>query len=137
MARLHHYSRHPVKDCVFPATIPNPEKSVDGYLLENLSSKDVELLDWFESDEYNRQVVQVCVNPNGGNGKMVEALAYIWQPHLMDELELDQGWSFEHFCKENLDWYLKNTVRPCRKQMEELGMTQLRLYDLEEFTTDL
>lgn len=125
-ARLDHHSRHPVKSCVFPATIPNPQKQVDGYLLENLSHKDVELLDWFEGDEYNRQVVQVCVNPSAkdNNDELVDVHAYIWKPHLLEHLSLDQDWSFENFCEENLDWYLKNTVRPCRKEMEELGLTK-------------
>eukprot|EP00980_Cylindrotheca_fusiformis_P002364 scaffold543_cov119-Cylindrotheca_fusiformis.AAC.31 len=125
-ARLDDHSRHPVKGQVFPATIHNPQNHVEGYLLQNLTPKDLELLDWFESDEYDRQVVQVCVNPSAkdGSNELVEALVYIWQPHLMEELELDAEWSFENFEKEHLDWYLKHTVRPCRQDMEERGMTK-------------
>ncbi|CAJ1957632.1 unnamed protein product [Cylindrotheca closterium] len=118
-AILDGHSRHPVKGFVFPAMISNPTKQVNGLLIEDLTPKELELFDWFESDEYIRKVVEVRTK----NQKSVEAFAYIWNPDLMEMLLLDQEWSFENFCKENKELYLKNTVTPCRKEMESLGMT--------------
>lgn len=119
-ASLDDHSRHPVKGYVFPAMIPNPHKQVSGFLIEDLSPKEMELFDWFEGDEYSRKVVEVRTK----NEESVEAFAYIWNPDLMDMLLLDQQWSFENFCKENEKWYLKNTVGPCRAEMESLGLTK-------------
>lgn len=106
---------------MFPAMIPNPEKHVDGLLIEDLNPKELELFDWFEGAEYTRTIVEVTTNKN--DEKLVEVFTYIWKPELMDMLLLDQEWSLEKFCTENLEWYLKNTVRPCREEMESLGMT--------------
>ena len=117
-AQLHHYSRHPVKGFVFPAMIPNPEKRVDGFLIEDLNEKELELFDWFEGDEYSRKVVEVRTKA----AKCVEAFAYVWNPRLVDELILDEDWSFEKFCQEDEDWYLKSTVQPCRDEMIAMGL---------------
>jgi gamma-glutamylcyclotransferase (GGCT)/AIG2-like uncharacterized protein YtfP len=127
------FSRHPVKNYVFPGMIPsttttNPTPKVNGFLLEDLSDLDRQLLDYFEGDEYSRQTLQavVKVDTDSDQQEIHEAITvetYIWKPALIDELELDQEWSYETFLRDKLDWYLENTVRPCRHQMEELGMT--------------
>lgn len=119
-AHLEDHSRHPVKGFVFPAMIPNAHKRVDGFLIEDLSPKELELFDWFEGDEYQRKIVQIKTKDDGDS---VEAFAYIWSPDLMEHIILDQSWSFDKFCAENEEWYLKNTVRPCRQEMEKLGLT--------------
>ena len=123
-ARLQGYARCPVRNCVFPGTIPTPDQPnnhVDGFLLENLSSVECELLDYFEGDEYDKRIVQVRRDDNPET--TVPAELYVWKSHLIEELERDRQWTYEMFCKNHLDWYLENTVRPCRKEMEQLGMT--------------
>ena len=141
-AVIENYSRHPVKNYVYPAMIPNPKQQVHGYLIQNLSPLDIKLFDWFEGDEYERKLVQVSTGSStssllvGGTttttttttnsnvvNVVVDAETYIWKPHLLNELELSKEWSFEKFCNKNLEWYLENTVRPCREQMVELGIT--------------
>lgn len=121
-ARLQGHSRHPVRNYVFPGTIPTPDQPsshVDGLLFENLTPMERKLLDWFEGDEYDRKVVQV----QREEGTNMSAEAYIWKPHLIGELKRDRQWSFQEFCQDHLEWYLENTVRPCRREMEQLGMT--------------
>jgi gamma-glutamylcyclotransferase (GGCT)/AIG2-like uncharacterized protein YtfP len=120
-ATLSGFSRHPVKNCVFPGIIPNtPQNQVDGFLLENLSDLDRKLLDWYEGDEYDGRTVQVSTETS----TQIHAEVYIWKPHLLEELKLDEKWCYKTFCKDNLEWYLENTVRPCRFEMENLGMTK-------------
>jgi gamma-glutamylcyclotransferase (GGCT)/AIG2-like uncharacterized protein YtfP len=133
VARLDNHSRHPVKNYVFPGTIPNPKKRIHGCLLENLSETDMKILDWFEGDEYDRRMVQVCINrstlaDNNGKDKassfFIDAYTYIWRPRLLQQLILDEEWNFENFCSKHLEWYLINTVRPCRKEIEELKIVE-------------
>jgi gamma-glutamylcyclotransferase (GGCT)/AIG2-like uncharacterized protein YtfP len=121
-ATLSGFSRHPVRDHVFPGTIPNANGEVQGRLLEDnmLCPLDITLLDWFEGDEYDRRMVKVCTE----SGVSLDAHVYIWRRDLIGELKLDEEWSYENFCKEKLEWYLENTVRPCRQEMEKLGMTK-------------
>lgn len=78
------------------------------------------MLDWFEGDEYERRIVQV---EREDDTSIVPAEVYIWKEHLIGELELDREWSLEVFTKDHLESYLATTVRPCREEMERLGMT--------------
>jgi len=96
--------------------IPSPDSCVEGYLVRNLSAQEWKLLDWFEGDEYDRREV-ICQEEDGA---LVEAQAYIWI-HGLDFLDRTTSWDYDRFCKENLEWYLKNTVQPCRLEMEKLG----------------
>jgi hypothetical protein len=124
------------------SSLPIPSSSsVGGLLLPStmLTPKDMTLLDYFESEEYIRKVVQVSltkiendtddtehgedVTTDGDGNDIVQAHAYIWRPDLISRLELDQEWSFENFQSQHLEWYLNNVVRPCRSEMEQLGMT--------------
>ncbi len=72
-------------------------------------------------DRYDRKLVQVSTT----SGSLVEGHAYIWNPDLRQQLKLDEEWNYETFRKEHLEWYLENTVRSCRREMEVLGMTNL------------
>jgi hypothetical protein len=42
----------------------------------------------------------------------------------VEKLDLDRPWSLDTFQQEHLETYLETTVRPCRLEMERLGMTQ-------------
>jgi gamma-glutamylcyclotransferase (GGCT)/AIG2-like uncharacterized protein YtfP len=130
------FSRHPVKNYVYPGMIPSTTTTsttitpkVSGFLLEDLSDLDRQLLDYFEGDQYSRQTIQAVVQADTRSDKKkgqetITVESYIWEPALIDELELDQEWSYETFLTDKLEWYLENIVWPCRQQMEELGMTQ-------------
>jgi gamma-glutamylcyclotransferase (GGCT)/AIG2-like uncharacterized protein YtfP len=123
-ARLLGYTRYPVRNFVFPGTIPTPDQpssAVDGYLLEDLTPLERKLLDWFEGDEYDRRLVQV---EREDTATLVPAEVYIWKQHLIGELEQGRDWSYELFLKDHMESYLDNTVRPCREEMEQLGMTR-------------
>lgn len=143
-AQLKGYSRHPVRDNVFPAMIPSEWVStvpgaastsssstdfVSGWLLEGLNPTEEAILDWFE-EEYTGEIVDVQPTSSTNSSPtritpsqtVIKAKAYIWKREELDHLKLDQEWSYQVFCDESLDSYLEETVRPCRLELELLGM---------------
>ena len=61
-------------------------------------------------------------NPNDANGWeefQTEAYIYCSTEHELDETK---NWSYEKFCRENLDWYITNTVAYCRKELDVSGI---------------
>ena len=111
------YQRHPVKEQVFPGMIPSPSDSkTQGVLVRSLSPREVCVLDYFEGHEYVRRPVTVeCA------GDIHEVETYVWT-NPISELALDKEWDYPQFCDTQLEWYLATTVRPCRQEMDELGM---------------
>ena len=115
-AILSGYQRYPVVDQAFPGMIPNNSGMTEGMILEELSAIDVQVLDWFEGDEYVRRSV-TCVQ----NGVDRQVDTYVWS-NPVSQLELEQEWDYQRFCENKLEWYLSTTVRPCRMEMDELGI---------------
>ena len=141
-ARLDGHSRHPVINRVYPGMLKSPAADgktcfVNGCILADVTPKELELLDWFEADEYERQIVQVHTLPVGDDdnknndvagitnpvGAIISAETYIWKSHLADKLKREEDWSYENFVEKHLESYLVQTVKPCREEMEQLGMT--------------
>jgi hypothetical protein len=127
--RLEGFARHPVKGEVFPAIIPSsllpsPSSQVQGLLLPSFAPLEMSLLDWFESETYERKLVQVFPLTGTNSEEVpIDAQAYIWRDDLISQLDRSKEWSYENFCDSHLEWYLRRTVRPCRAEMERLGMT--------------
>jgi gamma-glutamylcyclotransferase (GGCT)/AIG2-like uncharacterized protein YtfP len=124
-AKLTGHSRYPVRGFDFPGTIATPHQplnSVDGFLLlsEGLSPRDYKLFDYFEGREYERVMVSVERQDTKEN---VQAHVYLWKTDLIHELELEKAWDYTDFEQTKLQSYLETTVRPCRHEMERLGMT--------------
>jgi gamma-glutamylcyclotransferase (GGCT)/AIG2-like uncharacterized protein YtfP len=129
-ARLTGFVRHPVKEAFYPAMIQAslssaPYTEVQGLLLPSFSQLEMALLDYFESDAYVRKMVQVFSSSSThGEDVPLEAQAYLWREDLLSELDLSKEWSYENFCDSHLESYMRGTVRPCRTEMEKLGMTK-------------
>lgn len=129
-ARLKGFARHPVDGAVYPAMIPSslsPTSSaeVHGLLLPGFSSSEMAFLDYFESDTYIRKIVQAFRSSSPqGEDEPIEAQTYIWREDLVSQLNLSKEWSYENFCDSHLESYLSETVRPCRTEIERLGMTK-------------
>ena len=49
---------------------------------------------------------------------------------LISQLDLSKEWSYDNFVTTHLDWYLDNTVRPCREELVRLGMTTIEKEEL-------
>jgi hypothetical protein len=97
----------------------------EGLMLLGISCEELQILDWFEGDEYSRQSVTVtvqCNNPGEQTQTQTQMVqSYIWNNSL-DELDLEKEWDYQQFCETTLEWYIANTVRPCRLEMNKLGI---------------
>ena len=122
-AQLEGYIRHPVLNQVYPGMIRSSKMTsfVRGCILPNLSPLEMKLLDYFEGDEYDRATVQVRT---AEESVLETTQVYLWKSHLIRSVNQDEEWSYENFCQNHLDWYLKHTVQPCRDEMERLGLTK-------------
>jgi hypothetical protein len=96
---LQGYTRHPGQDFAFLGMIPGVGKSVEGYIYTDVSPLERKLLDWFEGDEYLRQMVQATVDSEPSSSSMTVE-AYVWKLHLGDQLLQDQEWSYEKFLQQ-------------------------------------
>jgi hypothetical protein len=93
----------------------------EGVILLEISGEELQILDWFEGDEYRRQSVTVQCDHHFGETPQTPVQTYIWN-NALEELDLEQEWDYQQFCLTTLKWYLANTVRPCRGQMDKLGI---------------
>ncbi|MEZ5106542.1 MAG: gamma-glutamylcyclotransferase family protein [Draconibacterium sp.] len=87
-----------VRNCDYPAIIPNREAKVSGLLLKNVDDISLQAIDYFEGNEYTKQKVTVIVA-----GKDISAFTYVW--NLGKELLEDKDWDINFFKKNFLHLY--------------------------------
>ncbi|KIY99608.1 AIG2-like protein [Monoraphidium neglectum] len=105
-ATLAGHRRYAIRGQVFPAIVPaEPEASVRGKVLLQLTNKELEILDVYESEEYFRAKVA----PAFDDGTTVDADVYIWRDTYRDQL-LPEGWDYEQFLGRDLESYLEMTT---------------------------
>jgi Gamma-glutamyl cyclotransferase, AIG2-like len=146
------YSRHPVNGQVYPglvnwtttqASLERPQQYakhgqnfIVGRLYCDLTEDDMQRLDFFEGDQYSKELCNVQLFPNSDNKdivdrksetadvdnsvkhEVVQAVVYVWT-HPRTELDLTQDWSYNIFEQEKLSMYLETNVKPCRDQFDE------------------
>jgi gamma-glutamylcyclotransferase (GGCT)/AIG2-like uncharacterized protein YtfP len=116
-ATLKGYRRYPVKDQSYPGMVSgSAEDYVTGIILHELTESDLQVLDWFEGDEYTRRSVQVQCGPT-----ILTTQTYAWSNPVSD-LDTRMDWSYETFCDSLLESYLLQTVQPCRIQLDKLNI---------------
>ncbi|KAG2447215.1 hypothetical protein HYH02_007955 [Chlamydomonas schloesseri] len=105
-ATLAGYTRYKVKGQVFPAIVPSTsECKVEGKVLLDLSDKELEVLDVYESEEYYR----ATVSPVLDDGSSIKADVYVWKDQYRDQLQLEP-WSYEDWFANHHDaWVSKLT----------------------------
>jgi hypothetical protein len=105
---------------------------VEGILLTGLTRKELEIFNWFEDEGelYTRctKSVSISIRKDGDTDtgdeyeKQVEdAYVYIWC-NSNDMLHLEKQWDYHHFQQNEVDSYLENTVRPCRNEIDRIGI---------------
>lgn len=119
-ALLPGHRRHRVRNCDYPAVVPEDKSSVRGTLVTGLTSGDIYRLDMFEGDDYDRRVVNVVIDRKAAqeqiesghewdlldeekllkDGEEVLAHCYIWKAST-DDLEPEE-WDFKKFKEEKL-----------------------------------
>jgi gamma-glutamylcyclotransferase (GGCT)/AIG2-like uncharacterized protein YtfP len=118
------YARHPVKDHVFPGLIrrvnqdgggdgDGGDSGVCGILYNDLNADEMTRLDAFEGEEYVKESCRVqLLDKLDDNSRLptIEAILYRWA-NPVDELDLEQSWSYETFRSQHLDTYLTGTVQ--------------------------
>lgn len=104
-AEVRGFARFSIVDEQYPGVVrASPESVVLGALLEDLTSEEMELLDAFEGDEYERVVVSAT--PVAG-GDPVEAGLYLF---LRTAALADAPWDPEAFRGTNLEEWTSNCV---------------------------
>jgi len=103
-AILKDFIRLKVKGQAYPAIIRKEEFEVKGILLLNVDKKSMEILDFYEGDEYALQGVSIY-----SNNINYEAYTYVWNDDINKLDSID--WSFILFQKNQAEYYL-NTVIP-------------------------
>ena len=108
---------------------------VQGKLIEGLTPTEMEVFDWFEDVGvmYKRSIVRVAIPSQTEEQQQeqerwtwVDANVYIWL--LGDEqktscvLDVDMEWSYTTFREKHLDWYLRETVAACRRELDRLNI---------------
>lgn len=115
------FRRHPVKNFVFPGLVrasKGDAQRVQGILYRDLSVNEMERLDFFEGDEYEKIECEV-EKLNENNNERFATQVYLWT-NPINELDLTQQWSYERFYGKNLQTYLERVVRPCREELDAI-----------------
>ena len=121
------YSRHPVRNAVYPGLVhwnaKNDDKSVlerknyvSGLLYSNLTEAEMEQLDKFEGDQYVKELCFVqrqhtyddCNSVDAAfdhSADVVQAMVYVWSYPLSD-LDLTKDWSYKIFEEQHLATYI-------------------------------
>lgn len=97
------YRRTKVKDADYPAIVKNPDSEVEGILLEDVDEQTIEILSFFEGDEYKTHHVEVF----SGNRK-IPALTFVWANR--EKLLPDEDWDITEFKVGSLKLYVKKIV---------------------------
>lgn len=93
---LRHYKRVCIKNKIYPAIIKDDSSFVNG-ILKKIPRNHLKLLDEFEGDEYQRELLEIKVS-----GNTINAWVYVWKKSL-DELIL-RDWDFNNFLSSQKRW---------------------------------
>jgi gamma-glutamylcyclotransferase (GGCT)/AIG2-like uncharacterized protein YtfP len=102
-AILQGYKRYCVKECDYPAVIQQKEAEISGMVLENVDKLSLDIISFYEGDEYEKKILPVLVNV-----LMKNAIAFIWIADI-NNLKKEE-WNFEEFEKRRLEHYLEVVI---------------------------
>jgi len=98
------YKRYCVKDCDYPAVIQQNDTETTGLVLENVDELTLDIISFYEGDEYEKRQVTVLMN-----GKPKDALTFVWVKG--NEFLENKEWDYYGFKKNRLEHYI-NVVLP-------------------------
>lgn len=108
-AILNGFARFAVKGADYPAVIEKENSNVKGKVLLNLDSRDIDLLTFYEGNEY--EIVPVKIELNSGN---INAVVYVWTGG--DEFLETFDWDAKRFGNESLEFYRDEVVPATLKE---------------------
>ena len=100
-AKLHNFAAYKVVGDVYPGIWHLEGVTTDGILYQDISPEDLEVLDRYEGEEYNRELLEVETE----DGNMHRAWAYTYRPayrHMLSETP----WNAEYFNESELEAYV-------------------------------
>ncbi|HTV25296.1 MAG TPA: gamma-glutamylcyclotransferase family protein [Polyangiaceae bacterium] len=107
-ARLDGYQRYRVADRVYPAIVEAVGGQVPGVLYADLEAVELERLDLYEGDLYERREVVVWVGP-----ARLSAATYVIRSELQHRLSTEP-WDWAGFLRDHLDEYLALITKTSR-----------------------
>ena len=100
--RLHNYQRLCVAGASYPGLIASAGSAVDGVVYFDVSTSDMQRLDLFEGDEYERIMVEVELE----NGEKTSCQTFLFKEAFRRRLT-NVEWSYEEFLKSGLQEFLE------------------------------
>lgn len=101
---LQGYSRKTVKGQVYPVIVADEKApGIDGVLYQQVTKEDVDRLDDFEGDFYERKTVLVSLQDQ----VVIHAETYVLNPEYQSIVSNEQ-WDPDNFLKHQIDYFLEN-----------------------------
>ena len=105
------YKRYSVEGADYPAIVKKNDARVEGKLLFDVDSKSLEIITFYEGDDYLKIPVEVNINE-----EKTAAHTFLWKFGL--EYLSGRNWSKERFGKESLDFYLNEIIPQTKRAFE-------------------
>lgn len=106
-AILENYKRYAIYDGdmarSYPAVIKENNERVEGILLLGIKQSVIDIIDFFEGNEFERSIVPVKAADN-----IYFASVYVWKES--QHFKLKSDWDIEHFKKKYLRIYLNKVI---------------------------
>ena len=103
-AGLNGFKRCRVKGCDYPAIIEESGAIVKGYIIENVDKKSMQILTFFEGEEYEKKQNSISLL-----NTIINTALFVWVGDR--ELLENRDWDADEFKKKSLEYYL-NDVAP-------------------------
>ncbi|MCE4565989.1 gamma-glutamylcyclotransferase [Maribellus sp. CM-23] len=98
-AILHNFKRLAVSEADYPAVFPSKGSKVKGKLLQNVDRRSLEILKFYEGDEY--ECISTAIHVKN---KRTEALVFVWKG---DAKLLNGNWDEKQFQETSLETYIQ------------------------------
>ena len=102
-AILNGFKRYRIKGCDYPAIVEESGAKVEGYLIENVDEKSLQILTFFEGEEYKKRQVVVS-----GSKERINTIIFVWVGK--KELLEERDWDKFEFKQKSLKDYLEKVV---------------------------
>ena len=87
----------------YPGIVQKPGSITDGFLMEDVDEKSMQILTFFEGDEYTKQQVTVF-----SSDKKISAFTFVWISD--NDLLVEADWDADAFKNKSLKIYLNKVV---------------------------
>ncbi len=100
---LNGFERGQVKGCDYPGIVKQPNAKTEGFLIEDVDEKSMQILTFFEGDDYEKQQVTVF-----NTYKKISAFTFVWIGG--NNLLENTDWNADEFKNQSLKIYLNKVV---------------------------